>query len=85
MKDRSRAFEDGLLSAYMDSAQPSQLMADIATKKALDDDLKKRLTDAIKDFKGSFLAGLKDKAKASCQRDQRELKTTPATAMVGNN
>ena len=38
----------------IDSSQ-SQLMADIEAKKSLDDDLKKRLTDAIKDYKQGFL------------------------------
>src|ERR1700677_2712563 len=54
-----RAFEDGFYP-YLESAQAS-ILTDIATKKALDDDIKKRLTDAIKDYKGSFLADLKDK------------------------
>src|SRR6202012_2471018 len=40
-----RAFEDGYYP-YLASSQ-SQLMTDIETKKALDDDIKKRLTDAI--------------------------------------
>jgi F-type H+-transporting ATPase subunit alpha len=57
-----RAFEDGLYS-YLD-ASASQLMADLEAKKALDDDIKKRLTDAIKDYKASFLASLKDKQEA---------------------
>ncbi len=47
------AFEAGFYG-YMDSSQ-SQLMADIEAKKSLDDDLKKRLTDAIKDYKQGFL------------------------------
>ena len=49
-----RAFEDGYYP-YLESAQPS-ILTDIATKKALDDDLRKRLTDAIKDYKSGFLA-----------------------------
>ena len=81
-----RAFEDGFYP-YLESAQPS-ILTDIATKKALDDDLKKRLTDAIKDFKGSFLAGLKDKAKAAADAagsdKTKGAEVTPATAMVGN-
>ncbi len=48
-----RAFEDGF-HPYMQSAQ-GQLMKDIEAKKSFDDDLKKRLTDAIKEFKASFL------------------------------
>ena len=58
-----RAFEDGFYP-YLESSQPS-ILTDIATKKALDDDLRKRLTDAIKEYKGMFLAGLKDKEKAT--------------------
>jgi len=54
-----RAFEDGFYP-YLEGSQAS-ILTDIATKKALDDDIKKRLTDAIKDYKGSFLADLKDK------------------------
>src|SRR6202045_2903651 len=56
------AFEAGFHS-YMDSAQ-SSILADIAKKKALDDDIKGRLTAAIKEYKQNFLAGLKDKAAA---------------------
>ena len=80
MKDL-RAFEDGFYP-YLESAQAS-ILTDIATKKALDDDLKARLTAAIKDFKGSFLAGLKDKANESAKATTGA-ETTPATAMVGN-
>jgi F-type H+/Na+-transporting ATPase subunit alpha len=60
-----RAFEDGFYP-YLESAQPA-ILTDIATKKALDDDLRKRLTDAINDYKGNFLANLKDKANAEKQ------------------
>ena len=49
-----RAFEDGFYG-YMQSSA-SQVMADIEAKKALDDDIKKRLTDAINDYKANFLA-----------------------------
>jgi F-type H+-transporting ATPase subunit alpha len=49
-----RAFEDGLYP-YLDSAQ-SQLLDDIATKKALDDDLKNRINAALKEYKANFLA-----------------------------
>jgi F-type H+-transporting ATPase subunit alpha len=48
------AFEAGFYG-YMDSAQ-SQLLADIESKRALDDDIKKRLTDAINEYKQGFLA-----------------------------
>ncbi len=57
-----RAFEDGYYP-FLDSAHPD-ILSDIATKKALDDDLRKRLTDAINEYKQDFLAGLKDKATA---------------------
>src|SRR6202522_1845557 len=54
-----RAFEDGFYP-YLESAQAS-ILTDIATKKALDDDLKARLTAAIKEYKGNFLADRKEK------------------------
>jgi F-type H+-transporting ATPase subunit alpha len=54
-----RAFEDGFYP-YLDASAPA-ILSDIATKKALDDDLRKRLTDAINDYKADFVAGLKDK------------------------
>ncbi|CAN5617720.1 F0F1 ATP synthase subunit alpha [soil metagenome] len=57
-----RAFEDGFYP-YMSSTQ-SQLMGDIESKRALDDDIKKRLTDAINDYKKDFLANRKEAAKA---------------------
>jgi F-type H+-transporting ATPase subunit alpha len=60
-----RAFEDGFYP-YLESAAPA-ILTDIATKKALDDDIKKRLTDAVKEFKASFLADLKEKKDASQQ------------------
>lgn len=47
-----RAFEEGLYP-YMDAAQ-SSVLSDIATKKALDDDLKKRMTAAINEYKQVF-------------------------------
>jgi F-type H+-transporting ATPase subunit alpha len=49
-----RAFEEGLYP-YMDAAQGA-ILNDIATKKALDDDLKSRMTAAIKDYKQNFFA-----------------------------
>jgi F-type H+-transporting ATPase subunit alpha len=58
-----RAFEDGFYP-YLDNSAPA-ILTDIATRKALDDDIKKRLTDAVNEFKGSFLAELKDKKEAS--------------------
>jgi len=57
-----RAFEDGFYG-YMDSSA-SQVLADIEAKKALDDDLRNRLKDAINSYKQDFLAGLKDKQPA---------------------
>ncbi|HEV3072633.1 MAG TPA: F0F1 ATP synthase subunit alpha [Solirubrobacteraceae bacterium] len=56
-----RAFEDGFYP-YLESAQAS-ILTDIATKKALDDDIKKRLTDAIKEYKTNFLADRAEKNK----------------------
>jgi F-type H+-transporting ATPase subunit alpha len=61
-----RAFEDGFYP-YLESSAAS-ILTDIATKKALDDDIKKRLTDAINDYKGSFLADLKDKRDAAAKQ-----------------
>ncbi len=52
--DQIRAFEDGLYP-YLDSAQ-SQLLTDIATKKALDDDIRGRIHAALKEYKADFLA-----------------------------
>lgn len=49
-----RAFEEGLYP-YMDAAGAS-ILNDIATKKALDDDLKARMTAAIKEYKQNFFA-----------------------------
>jgi F-type H+/Na+-transporting ATPase subunit alpha len=49
-----RAFEDGLYK-YLDSGQTA-LLNDIATKKALDDQLKKRIGDALNEYKANFLA-----------------------------
>ena len=57
-----RAFEDGFYP-YLESAQAS-ILTDIATKKALDDDIRSRLTAAIKEYKANFLATLKDKKEA---------------------
>jgi len=57
-----RGFEDGLYS-YLDSAQ-SALMKDLETKKQLDDDIKKRLHDALKEYSENYKATLQDKAKS---------------------
>jgi F-type H+-transporting ATPase subunit alpha len=61
-----RAFEDGFYP-YLESAQAS-ILTDIATKKALDDDLKARLTAAIKEYKGNFLADRKDKKETAAAK-----------------
>src|ERR1700761_6523798 len=53
-----RAFEDGLYK-YLDSAQTA-LLNDIATKKSLDDDLKRRISDALNEYKANFLAEHQD-------------------------
>jgi F-type H+-transporting ATPase subunit alpha len=69
-----RAFEDGLYP-YMDAAQ-SQLLADLESKKALDDDLRKRLTAALNEYKQDFKAKLQDKSKEaeSQEKDQARSK-----------
>jgi F-type H+/Na+-transporting ATPase subunit alpha len=53
-----RGFEDGLYS-YMASAQ-SALMDDLTKKKQLDDDIKKRLGDALKEYSENYKATLGD-------------------------
>ncbi|MGC9199113.1 MAG: F0F1 ATP synthase subunit alpha [Acidobacteriaceae bacterium] len=55
-----RAFEDGYYR-FFDAAHPD-ILADITRKKALDDDLRKRLTDAIQEYKADFVAGRKPAA-----------------------
>jgi F-type H+-transporting ATPase subunit alpha len=75
-----RAFEDGFYP-YLEGAAAA-ILPDIATKKALDDDLTKRLTDAINDYKGQFLGDLK--ARREEAQKAAAPQTTPATAMVGN-
>jgi F-type H+-transporting ATPase subunit alpha len=49
-----RAFEDGF-HKYLDSAQTG-LLSDIGEKKALDDDLRNRLKDAVNEYKQNFFA-----------------------------
>jgi F-type H+-transporting ATPase subunit alpha len=56
--EQIRAFEDGLYK-FLDSSQ-SRLLEDIRTKKILDDDLKGRLKDALKEYKESFVAEHQD-------------------------
>ncbi len=53
-----QAFERGF-HEYMGSTG-KQVLDDIMTKKALDDDINKRLTDAINDYKAGFKAGLNE-------------------------
>jgi F-type H+-transporting ATPase subunit alpha len=57
-----RAFEDRLYP-YLESN--STVLADIVNKKALDDDIKARLTQAIKDCKADFLAARSEKKEAA--------------------
>ncbi len=52
--EQIRSFEDGLYS-YLDSAQQS-LMDELTQKKALDDDLRKRMHDALKEYKANFVS-----------------------------
>jgi F-type H+-transporting ATPase subunit alpha len=70
------AFEDGLYS-YLDSGQ-SKLLIDIATKKALDDDLKSRISAALKEYKANFLAEhQQQKPQESQQKSQEQKKPEP--------
>jgi F-type H+-transporting ATPase subunit alpha len=59
-----RAFEDGLYP-YLESS--GSVLADIVAKKAIDDDIKGRLTSAINDYKANFLAARKEKAVAAAK------------------
>jgi F-type H+-transporting ATPase subunit alpha len=52
--EQIRAFEDGLYK-YLDASQ-SALMGDIVSKKTLDDDIKGRLKDALKEYKERFVS-----------------------------
>jgi F-type H+-transporting ATPase subunit alpha len=54
------AFEKGLYP-YLDSAQ-SGLLNDIVGKKSLDDDLRKRIKDALTEYKQNFLSEHRDAA-----------------------
>src|SRR4051794_27195240 len=60
-----RAFEDGFYP-YLEGSSPA-ILTDIATKKALDDDLTKRLTDAINEYKRQFLSDIKAKREAAAK------------------
>ena len=57
-----QSFETGF-HQYMGSTGKS-ILDDIMSKKALDDDIKKRLTDAINDYKKSFKDAAQDKQPA---------------------
>jgi F-type H+-transporting ATPase subunit alpha len=88
-----RAFEDGLYP-YLDSAQTA-LLKDIVEKKTLDDDLKNRMKEALKEYKENFVsehqeAKLKessikpldeeDKKKAAQQQGDEQQKQVAANA-----
>jgi F-type H+-transporting ATPase subunit alpha len=64
------AFEAGLYK-YLDSAQTA-LLNDIATKKALDDDLRKRIGSALDEYKANFLAEHEDAKVGSARREEKE-------------
>ncbi|WP_260704506.1 F0F1 ATP synthase subunit alpha [Edaphobacter flagellatus] len=59
-----RAFEDGLYP-YLESS--GSVLADIVAKKQLDDDIKGRLTQGIKDYKANFLVSRKEKEAAAAK------------------
>ena len=68
---------------YMDATQ-SAVLKDIATKKALDDDLKKRLSAAIKEYKQDFFANTPEahidaKKKAPAESGSKRDEKTPGT------
>ncbi len=70
--EQIRAFEDGLYE-YLDASQ-KQVLSDIATKKALDDDLRNRIHAALKEYKANFVAGLADATAASPAAGQKDTK-----------
>jgi F-type H+-transporting ATPase subunit alpha len=59
-----RAFEDGLYP-YLEST--GTVLKDIVAKKQLDDDIKGRLTQSIKDYKADFLGARKEKEAAAAK------------------
>ncbi len=88
-----RAFEEGLYP-YLDSAQ-SALLKDIVQKKTLDDDLKNRIREALKEYKENFLSehqdarlkessvkplGEEDRKKAAQQQGDQQQKQVAANA-----
>ncbi len=71
-----RAFEDGLYP-YLEST--GTVLADIANKKAIDDDIKGRLTAAINDYKSTFLDSRKEsKEKPDSRKENTEKETAQA-------
>ena len=66
---------------FLESAHPD-ILTNIAKKKALDDEIKKNLGDAIGEYKKDFLDNRKSRAGA--QNAAPAPATPPATAMVGN-
>ena len=80
------AFESGFYP-YMDAAH-SAVLKDIATKKALDDDLRKRLGTAIKEYKQDFFANTPEahidaKKVAPAESAKRDEKAKPAEVAAG--
>ncbi|HEX5235942.1 MAG TPA: F0F1 ATP synthase subunit alpha [Silvibacterium sp.] len=76
-----RAFEDGLYK-YLDSGQTA-LLNDIATKKALDDALKTRISDALNEYKANFLAEHQDAKIKSASEKAAQQQQAPAAEPVG--
>src|SRR6201997_58318 len=73
------AFEDGLYK-YLDSGQTA-LLNDIATKKALDDNLRNRISEALKEYKANFLAEHEDaKVKGPSGKPAAQEQETPEPA-----
>jgi F-type H+/Na+-transporting ATPase subunit alpha len=84
------AFENGFYP-YMDAAQ-SAVLKDIATKKALDDDLRKRLRAAITEYKQNFFADTPDAhidakkaatSESGAKRDEKASEAKPAEVAAG--
>jgi F-type H+/Na+-transporting ATPase subunit alpha len=82
-------FEEGLYP-YMDAAQAA-ILNEIATKKALDDDLKKRMTAAINEYKQNFFAERpeahvesKKMRREEAEEKQDERKTSENNRQNGN-
>ena len=83
--EQIRAFEEGLYP-YLDSAQ-SQLLNDIATKKALDDDLRNRIHAALKEYKANFLSeqeGAKGSPAKPARRARKEERAGAESRAAGS-